>query len=103
MSQYYTPFRIDGATTATNATKFQNVVITASNAISTSTAITARRICITTGVVPAFVAFGSTPVSGVNVGFQIPANDAMIFNFKSGDKVAVSAGSACAVSILDLD
>ncbi len=102
MSQYYTPFRIDGATTATNAAKCQTIGLTA-NTTATSSAFTSRRILITNGASPAFIAFGNAPTVTINTGFQLPANAAMIFNFKSGDKVAAIAGAGSAISILDLD
>ncbi len=102
MSQYYTPFRIDETSTSTNTTRFQTVALTA-NTVSTSTAVTSRRILITNGASPVFVAFGNAPVTAVNSGFQIPANAQMIFNFKSGDKIAAIAGSNSAISIVDLD
>lgn len=102
MTQYYTPFRIDGSTTATNAVKYQTLTLT-SGAVSTSTSVTARRIAITNGLTPVFVAFGSTPVVSTTTGFQIPANTCMIFNFKIGDRVAAIAGANSAISIIDLD
>ena len=102
MSQYYTPFRIDESSTSTNAAKYQTIGLTA-NTVSTSTALTSRRILITNGASPVFVAFGTAPVTGINTGFQIPANAQMIFNFKSGDKVAAVAGAGSAISIIDLD
>lgn len=102
MSQYYTPFRIDEATTTTNTAKCQTVALTA-NTTATSAAVTARRILITNGASPAFIAFGGTPTVTINTGFQLPANAAMVFNFKSGDKVAAISGSGSAISILDLD
>jgi hypothetical protein len=36
-------------------------------------------------------------------GFIVPANTTMIFNFKSGNKVAAAAVAASSMSILDLD
>jgi len=98
MSQYYTITTL--ATTGTN--KYTTVALGAGT-VTTSTSITARRVLITTGASPTFVAFGSNPVTGVNVGFQIPASSQMIFNFKSGDKVAAVSAAASAISILDLD
>lgn len=102
MSQYYTPFKIDSASTTTNEAFFQTLALTANN-VSTSTAVTSRRILITNGASPAFVAFGPAPVTSLTTGFLVPANAEMIFNFKSGDKVAVVSASNSAVSILDLD
>jgi len=102
MSQYLTPFRIDEATTTTNTAKCQTVALTA-NVTATSSAFTSRRILITNGATPAFVAFGGTPTVTINTGFQIPANACLTFNFKSGDKVAAIAGSGSAISIVDLD
>ena len=99
MSQYYT---ITTITAATGTNKFVTVALGAGT-VTTSTSITARRVLITNGASPAFVAFGSNPVTGVNVGFQIPANGEMIFNFKSGDKVAAVSAAASAITILDLD
>lgn len=102
MTQYYTPFRIDEATTSTNTAKCQTIALTA-NVTATSTAITGRRILITNGASPAFLAFGNAPTVVINGGFQLPANADMIFNFKSGDKVAAIAGNGSAISIVDLD
>lgn len=98
MSQYYTITTL--ATTGTN--KYQTIALT-SGQVSTSTAITARRILITNGTTPAYVAFGSNPITSTTAGFLIPSNANMIFNFKSGDKVAVVAGASSGISILDLD
>ena len=102
MSQYITPFRIDQASTFTNAVKYQTIAL-GSGTVSTSTVISSRRILITTGAAPVFVAFGSAPVTAVNSGFQVPANSALTFNFKSGDKVAAISASASAISIIDQD
>lgn len=102
MSQYYTPFNINDSSTTTNSAYYQNVSLTANN-VSTSTAITARRILITNGTAPTFVAFGPAPVVSLTTGFQLPANSAMIFNFESGNKVAAVSGSNILISILDLD
>lgn len=102
MSQYYTPFRINDDSTTTNSTYYQNVVLSAGT-VSTSTTVNARRILITTGVAPVFVAFGPAPVVTSTTGFQIPASSAMIFNFESGNKVAAVSASASVISILDLD
>ena len=100
MSQYYTITTITtGTTTGTN--KYQTVALTA-NTVSTSTAVTARRILITTGASTTFVVFGANPVASTT-GFQIPANSEMIFNFRSGDKVSAISASSGAISILDLD
>jgi hypothetical protein len=101
MSQYYTITTITtGTNTGTN--KYQTVALTA-NTVSTSTAVTSRRIMITNGASPAFVAFGAAPSSTLSTGFQLPANSEMIFNFRSGDKVAAISASNSAISILDLD
>lgn len=102
MSQYYTPFRIDEDSTSTNTAKCQTVALTA-NVTATSAVITGRRILITNGASPAFLAFGAAPTVVVNGGFQLPANADMIFNFKSGDKVAAIAGAGSAICIVDLD
>ena len=102
MSQYYTPFRIDESSTGTNSAKYQTISLTA-NTVSTSTTLSSRRILITNGASPVFVAFGNAPVTAINSGFQIPANGDMIFNFKSGDKVAAISGANSAISIIDLD
>jgi hypothetical protein len=101
MSQYYTITTITtGTNTGTN--KYQTMALTA-NTVSTSTAVTARRILITNGATPTFVAFGATPTASVTTGFQLPANSEMIFNFRSGDRVAAISASNNTVSILDLD
>ena len=102
MSQYITPFRIDEESTFTNTVKYQTIALGAGT-VSTSTAITSRRILITTGLYPVFVAFGTAPVTGATTGFQIPAHNALTFNFKSGDKVAAVSASATAISIVDQD
>lgn len=102
MSQYYTPFNIASSSTTTNEAYFETLALTA-NTVSTSTAKTARRILITNGASPAFVAFGPAPVTSTTAGFLVPAGAQMIFNFKSGDKVAVVSASNSSVSILDLD
>lgn len=100
MSQYYTITTISTATTGTN--KYQTIALS-TGVVSTSTAITARRILITNGTAAAYVAFGTNPVTSTTAGFLIPANNSMIFNFRSGDKVAVVAGASSGISILDLD
>lgn len=102
MSQYFTPFRIDEASTATNTVKYQTVTLTA-GAVSTSTEITSRRIAISNGATPTFIAFGATPVVSTSTGLLVPANACLTFNFKSGDKVALISASNSAVSIIDLD
>jgi hypothetical protein len=102
MSQYYTPFRIDESSTGTNSAKYQTISLTA-NTVSTSTTLSSRRILITTGAAPVFVAFGADPVTSVTTGFQVPASSQMIFNFKNGDKIAAVSGSNGAISIIDLD
>ncbi len=96
MSQYYTIQVLDG----TDATKYQT--ISTNNAVSTSTAITSRRILITTGALPTYIEFGTAPTAGVTK-FVVPANNQMIFNFKSGNKVAVFTTAQSYTSILDLD
>ena len=100
MSQYYTITSISTATTGTN--KYTTIALSA-GVITTSTAFTARRILITNGASPAFIAFGTNPVTGVNVGFQLPTSAQMILNFKSGEKIAAVSAAASAITILDLD
>jgi len=101
MSQYYTITTITtGTNTGTN--KYQTMAL-AANAVSTSTAVTARRILITNGTTPTFVAFGATPAVSTTTGFQLPGNSEMIFNFRSGDKIAAISASNSTISILDLD
>lgn len=95
MSQYFTPFSLDD-----DSAKFQT--ISTNNASVQSTAITARRILVTTGSQTTFVEFGANPTASV-VDFVVPANTQMIFNFKSGNKVAVFTSSQSYTSILDLD
>lgn len=97
MSQYYTIQTIDGVDTV----KFQTIA-TSSTAV-VSNAFTSRRILITTGNLAHSIQFGTAPgVTNAN-GFVIPANTSMIFNFKSGNKVAVATTAASQCSILDLD
>ena len=96
MSQYYTIQSLDGLDT----TNYQT--LSTNNTISTSTAITSRRILITTGAQTTFIEFGTAPNAGVTK-YVVPANTQMIFNFKSGNKVAVFTTSQSYTSILDLD
>jgi hypothetical protein len=96
MSQYYTIQTLDGNDT----NKYQT--ISSNNASVQSTAITARRILITTGAIPTYIEFGTAPTAGVTK-FVVPANTQMIFNFKSGNKVAVYTTAQSYTSILDLD
>jgi hypothetical protein len=49
------------------------------------------------------VQFGTAPGVTTSNGFVIPSNTSMIFNFKSGNKVAVVSTAASQMSILDLD
>ena len=96
MSQYYTIQTLDG----TDTPNFQT--ISTNNTSVQSTAITARRILITTGAQPTYVEFGTNPTASI-ADFVIPANNQMIFNFKSGNKVAVYTATQSYTSILDLD
>lgn len=96
MSQYFTIQTLDG----TDAVKFQT--ISTNNASVQSAAITSRRILITTGTQPSYIEFGTNPTASV-ADFVVPANSQMIFNFKSGNKVAVYTASQSYTSILDLD
>jgi hypothetical protein len=96
MSQYFTIQTLDGV----DAVKFQT--ISTNNASVQSAAITSRRILITTGTQPSYIEFGTNPTASV-ADFVVPANSQMIFNFKSGNKVAVYTASQSYTSILDLD
>lgn len=96
MSQYYTIQTMDGLDTVRYQTLSTN------NSVSTSTAITSRRILITTGALPTYIEFGTAPTASVTK-FVVPANNQMIFNFKSGNKVAVFTTAQSYTSILDLD
>ena len=95
MSQYLTPFSIDD-----NSANFQTVSVSGTSA--QSTAITARRIVITTNTIAVFVKFGTNPTA-TTADFLIPANTTMYFNFKTGDKVAVISSTTTSISILDQD
>lgn len=95
MSQYLTPFSIDN-----NTANFQTIAVSGTSA--QSTAITARRILITTNTLAVFVKFGSNPTATTS-DFLVPANTTMYFNFKTGDKVAVISSAATSISILDQD
>jgi hypothetical protein len=99
MSQYFTPFEINEAA-GTDTAKYQT--ISTNNASVASTAIESRRILITTGTATTFINFGSTPTAAVT-NYVVPANSQMIFNFKSGNKVAVFTATQSYTSILDLD
>ena len=96
MSQYYTIQTLDGI----DSVKFQT--ISTNGASVQSTAISSRRILVTTGPVTTFIEFGTNPTAGAT-DFVVPANSQMIFNFKSGNKVAVYTASQSYTSILDLD
>ena len=97
MSQYYTIQTIDGVDTI----KYQTIAT--SSTVSVSAALTSRRILITTGNLAHSVQFGTAPsVTSAN-GFVIPANAQMVFNFKSGNKVAAISTGPSQISILDLD
>ena len=96
MSQYYTIQLLDG----TDATKYQT--ISTNNTSVVSSAITARRILITTGSQTTYIEFGTNPTASV-ADYVVPANSQMIFNFKSGNKVAVYTATQSYTSILDLD
>lgn len=95
MSQYYTPYDLSD-----DSAKFQTISTNGSSV--QSTAITGRRIMITTGSLTTFVEFGSNPTASV-VDYVVPANSQMIFNFKSGNKVAVYTATQSYTSIIDLD
>lgn len=95
MSQYFTPYTLEDDTA-----KFQTISTNGSSVASN--AITARRILITTGTQATYVAFGTAPTASVST-FVVPANSQMIFNFKSGNKVAVYTVTQSYTSILDLD
>lgn len=97
MSQYYTIQTIEG----TDTVKFQTLAT--SSTVSVSNAFTSRRILITTGNLAHYVQFGTAPGVTTANGFIVPANTTMIFNFKSGNKVAAAAVAASSMSILDLD
>jgi hypothetical protein len=96
MSQYYTIQTLDGVDT----NKYQT--ISTNNSSVQSTAITARRILITTGSQTTYIEFGTNPTASVTK-YVVPANTQMIFNFKIGNKVAVFTASQSYTSILDLD
>lgn len=95
MSQYFTPQNLDD-----DSIRYQTISTNGASVVST--AVTARRILITTGPVTTFVEFGAAPTASV-ADFVIPANSQMIFNFKSGNKVAVYTATQSYTSILDLD
>lgn len=95
MSQYFTPYTLDS-----NTAKYQT--ISTNGASVASTAITARRILITTGTQATYIDFGAAPTAALTT-FVVPANSQMIFNFKSGNKVAVFTVTQSYTSILDLD
>lgn len=96
MSQYFTIHSITD-----NSAKFQTLATSSTSTLSS--AITGRRIAITTGNLAHSVQFGASPAVTTANGFVIPANTVMIFNFKSGNKVAAAAIGASQMSIVDLD
>lgn len=95
MSQYLTPFSI-----IDNTANFQTISVSGTSA--QSTAITARRIVITTNTLAVFVKFGSNPTATTS-DYLVPANTIMYFNFKTGDKVAVISSGNTSISIVDQD
>jgi hypothetical protein len=96
MSQYLTIHDL-----TSGASAYQTISTTTSS--QQSAAITARRIMITTGNLTQYVQFGTSPVVTTGNGFVIPSNTTMLFNFRSGDKVAVVSTAASSMSITDLD
>ena len=79
MSQYLTIHDLSSGTAT-----YQTIATGGTSA--QTTAITARRIMITTGGQTTFIAFGTNPTAVVNSSFQMPANTTMLFNFRTGDK-----------------
>jgi hypothetical protein len=67
-----------------NVASFQTLVTTSAN---TSTVINGIRILITAGAQAQFVEFGDDPTA-TTASFIIPANQALQFNFVSGQKVS---------------
>jgi len=96
MSRYHTLYDTAGAA------KFQNLVTGAST--TRSSAITSRRITITTAAVPHFVAFGTSTVVATTASCVVPANTMMDFNFVTGQYVAaLSSSGASYITIIDSD
>jgi len=96
MSQYITIHDL-----GTGNSAYQTISTSATS--QQSAAITARRIMMTTGNLTHYVQFGTSPVVTTGNGFVIPSNTSMLFNFRTGDKVAVVATAASSCSIVDLD
>lgn len=95
MSRYHTIYDTAGAV------KFRTL---GTNAVSTSTQVTARRITVTTGAVPHFVAFGTSTVVATTSSCVVPANAMMDFNFVTGQYVAaLSSSGASYITIIDAD
>ena len=81
--------------------KFQTLTTTTPGAVST--AITASRIMITSGVQANFIEFGDDPTATTS-SFVIPAGASLQFNFVSGQKVsALSHTGSAHVTIVDMD
>ena len=95
MTQYFTPQTLDD-----NTAKYQT--LSTNNASVQTTAITGRRIMITTGAQATYILFGTNPTAAVTT-YVVPANSQMIFNFKTGNKVAVYTATQSYTSVLDLD
>ena len=95
MSQYFTPHSLTD-----DSAKYQT--ISTNNTSVQSSAITGRRIMITTGIQATYIEFGTNPSAGVTK-YVVPANSQMIFNFKTGNRVAVFTATQSYTSILDLD
>jgi hypothetical protein len=96
MDKRITAYEDDGTTK-----KFQTLVTTSPGAVST--AITANKILITSGLQANFIEFGSAPTATTS-SFVLPANTSMQFNFVSGQKVSALSHTGIAyVTIVDMD
>lgn len=74
-------------------------------AVSTNTAVTARRISISTYNTPHFVAFGTSTVAASTASFIVPANSILDFhvNTLTTHVAAISPAGASYITVLDAD
>lgn len=94
MSRYHTLYNAGAAKFTTLPT----------GAVSTSTAITGRRITVLTNGTSHFMAFGTSAVAATTSSCVIPANTTLDFNFTTGTHVAFLAASGSAyVTVIDAD
>lgn len=94
MSRYHTLYNA-------GVTKFRTL---ATSAVSTSTAVSARRITVIGNGTAHFMAFGTSTIAATTAGCVIPAGAVLDFNFTTGTHVAMLASTGTGyVTIIDAD